>query len=142
MHRLRRGIPPDAQDQATISRQYKGRSRKYQDGPFSCAGTRSGGEMGISWNPVRQGWELSPTCSGRGYGSMPWSRNSPRTRRFLFPGADPIAGSRTGPTTQPLACVQGTVAGPHLDLQPVAVEVNRQDARHGASTGEFPAARR
>src|ERR1017187_10302975 len=31
--------------------QPKVRPRRYQDGPSSCASTRSGGEMGIDWTP-------------------------------------------------------------------------------------------
>jgi hypothetical protein len=46
----------------------KGKPRKSQDGPFSCAGTRSGGEMGFQEVLSGQGWGLSPSCSRRGCG--------------------------------------------------------------------------
>ena len=48
----------------------KGKPRKYQDGPSSCAGTRSGGEMGISWTLVwLGGGDYRRLVHGRGTGS-------------------------------------------------------------------------
>src|ERR1035441_1845280 len=47
-------VPP-APDIPVNTSKPKGRPRKYQDGPFPCLGTASGGGMGISWTPVWPG---------------------------------------------------------------------------------------